>query len=51
MAPRKAATATVTARKPSSKSAAKNFNGGTFAEFDKATELKAYREMLFDPPL
>ena len=47
MAPRKAATATVTARKPSSKSAAKNFNGGTFAEFDKATELKAYREMLF----
>ena len=44
MAPRKAATAT--GRKTTAKPAKKDFTEGAIAEFDRDTELKAYREML-----
>ena len=44
MAPRKAATAT--GRKTTAKPAKKDFTDGAIAEFDRDTELKAYREML-----
>ncbi|MBV2186181.1 MAG: pyruvate dehydrogenase (acetyl-transferring) E1 component subunit alpha [Rhizobium sp.] len=44
MAPRKAATAT--GRKTTAKPGKKDFNEGAVAEFDRDTELKAYREML-----
>ncbi len=44
MAPRKAAT--VTGRKTTAKPAKKDFSEGVIAEFDRDTELKAYREML-----
>lgn len=44
MAPRKAATAT--GRKTTAKPAKKDFSEGAIAEFDRDTELKAYREML-----
>jgi pyruvate dehydrogenase E1 component alpha subunit len=44
MAPRK--NATVSSRKVTAKPARKESNGGAIAEFDRDTELKAYREML-----
>jgi pyruvate dehydrogenase E1 component alpha subunit len=44
MAPRK--NATVSSRKVTAKPARKESNGGAIAEFDRETELKAYREML-----
>ncbi len=44
MAPRK--TASVSSRKITTKPARKDSNGGAIAEFDRDTELKAYREML-----
>ncbi len=44
MAPRK--TATVSSRKTSAKPQSKQSNGGAIADFDRDTELKAYREML-----
>jgi pyruvate dehydrogenase E1 component alpha subunit len=44
MAPRKAATAT--GRKTPAKPAKKDLSEGAIAEFDRDTELKAYREML-----
>lgn len=44
MATRKSAPAS--ARKTAVKSGKKDFNGGTFLEFDRDTELKAYREMM-----
>ncbi|NKN37761.1 pyruvate dehydrogenase (acetyl-transferring) E1 component subunit alpha [Agrobacterium sp. a22-2] len=44
MAPRKSATAS--SRKPTAKPAKKDFVDGLIAEFDRDTELKAYREML-----
>jgi pyruvate dehydrogenase E1 component alpha subunit len=44
MAPRK--TASVSSRKTTTKSVRKETNGGAIAEFDRDTELKAYREML-----
>ncbi|MCJ7995827.1 pyruvate dehydrogenase (acetyl-transferring) E1 component subunit alpha [Rhizobium cremeum] len=44
MAPRKSATAT--SRKATAKPAKKDFTEGAIAEFDRETELKAYREML-----
>ncbi len=44
MATRKSAPAT--ARKTTVKSGKKDFNGGTFLDFDRETELKAYREMM-----
>ncbi|MHB0950379.1 MAG: pyruvate dehydrogenase (acetyl-transferring) E1 component subunit alpha [Allorhizobium sp.] len=44
MAPRKSATAS--GRKPTAKSAKKDLSEGVVAEFDRETELKAYREML-----
>jgi pyruvate dehydrogenase E1 component alpha subunit len=44
MAPRKAATAT--GRKTTAKPAKKDFTEGAIIEFDRDTELKAYREML-----
>ncbi|MFN7011040.1 MAG: pyruvate dehydrogenase (acetyl-transferring) E1 component subunit alpha [Allorhizobium sp.] len=44
MAPRKAAIAT--GRKTTAKPAKKDFTEGAIAEFDRDTELKAYREML-----
>ncbi|MFA7413741.1 MAG: pyruvate dehydrogenase (acetyl-transferring) E1 component subunit alpha [Rhizobium sp.] len=44
MAPRKSATAS--GRKPTAKSAKKNLSEGVVAEFDRETELEAYREML-----
>ena len=44
MAPRK--NATVSSRKVTAQPARKESNGGAIAEFDRDTELKAYREML-----
>ncbi|PZU86841.1 MAG: pyruvate dehydrogenase (acetyl-transferring) E1 component subunit alpha [Shinella sp.] len=44
MAPRKSATAT--SRKTTAKPAKKDFTEGAISEFDRDTELKAYREML-----
>ncbi|APO74727.1 pyruvate dehydrogenase E1 component alpha subunit [Rhizobium etli 8C-3] len=44
MAPRK--TATVSSRKTSAKPQSKQSNGAAIADFDRDTELKAYREML-----
>ncbi|MCM2474818.1 pyruvate dehydrogenase (acetyl-transferring) E1 component subunit alpha [Rhizobium sp. CG5] len=44
MAPRKSATAS--SRKPTAKSAKKDLVDGLIVEFDRDTELKAYREML-----
>ena len=45
MATRKSAPAAAQ-RKPAAKSQKKDFNGGTIIEFDKDTELTAYREMM-----
>lgn len=39
-------TASVSGRKFAAKPAKKDFNGGTFAEFDREQELQAYRDML-----
>nr|WP_316654209.1 pyruvate dehydrogenase (acetyl-transferring) E1 component subunit alpha [uncultured Gellertiella sp.] len=39
-------TAPASSRKLAVKSAKKDFNGGTFLDFDQETELKTYREML-----
>jgi pyruvate dehydrogenase E1 component alpha subunit len=44
MAPRKSAS--VSSRKAAAKPAKKDFTNGTIAEFDRDTDLKAYREML-----
>ncbi|MDI7863255.1 pyruvate dehydrogenase (acetyl-transferring) E1 component subunit alpha [Rhizobiaceae bacterium n13] len=44
MAPRKSAS--VSSRKSAAKPAKTDFNGGAIAEFDRETELAAYREML-----
>jgi pyruvate dehydrogenase E1 component alpha subunit len=44
MAPNK--TASASGRKFAAKPARKDFNGGTYAEFDKDQEIQAYRDML-----